>query len=102
MWQSGLPFFDPSVEPKLGFERREAAPSGDEHESPVAQRARLTTESLIAQSCVDMATLLSYAAVCCISQSRRRIQRLATAAAATLPGLPAALSRSFKVFQWGT
>lgn len=44
--------------------------------------------------------LLCYAAVC-ISQYSWRTQRLATAAAATLPGLPAFFSRSFKAFHFG-
>ena len=33
VWQSGVPFFYPSIEPMVGSERREAAPSIDEHEA---------------------------------------------------------------------
>ena len=112
---SGNPVFHSSIRalsPSWDSKRCEAAPSRDEQESPDALRARLTTGSLIAQSTVDMAVLHSYAAVCvsvsvsacgcCICQYSWRIQRLATAAAATLAGLPADLSRSFNVFHFGT
>ena len=58
LWQSGVPFFYPSIEPKLGFERCEAAPSPDEYNNPEVARAHLTTGSLIAQSTVDIAVLL--------------------------------------------
>ena len=102
IWQSGVPFFYPSIAPKVGFERCGAAPSGYEHGSSVAPRARPATGSWIAHLAVDMAVLLSYVAVGSICQYSQRIQRLATAAAATLPGLPAAFSRSFRAFHLGT
>lgn len=33
VWQSGVPFFYPSIEPKVGFKRCGAAPSGYEREA---------------------------------------------------------------------
>lgn len=108
----GLPFFYPSVEPKLGFERREAAPPGDERDS--ASRPSGTTSSphnrepngISLKShgspllSIMRASPKYYAAIAVcstfrISQNSLRIHRLATAAAATDPGFPLAFSRSF-------
>lgn len=97
--RSVLPFFYPSIEPKLGFERREAAPPGYEQDFcesaqwhneltsqpraglyPLCFSSRPSSEDHYAATCGSSTSL--------ISQNNLRTQRLATAAAATEAGFP--------------